>query len=74
MKATLEYNLPEDQIEFDMATKGHRMHSVLWELDQWLRSNTKYSHDGMHEEEIKAYYACRDRLRELMADNNLNFD
>jgi len=43
-------------------------------LDQWLRSNTKYSHDGMHEEEIKAYYACRDRLRELMADNNLNFD
>jgi hypothetical protein len=74
MKATLEYNLPEDHIEFDMATKGHRMHSVLWELDQWLRSNTKHTPDATHEEAVKAYYKCRDHLRELMSDNNLNFD
>jgi hypothetical protein len=72
MKATLEYELPEDQIEFDMAINGHKMHSVLWDLDQWLRSKTKYAPDGTSEGELKAYYACREQLRELMNDNNIN--
>lgn len=74
MKATIEYSLPDDQIEFDMATNGHKMHSVLWDLDQWLRGNTKYAPDGTHEEAIKAYYKCRDKLRELMSENKVNFD
>ena len=74
MKATIEYNLPDDQIEFDLATSAHRMHSVLWDMDQWLRGRTKYAPDGTSEGELKAYYACREQLRELMSDNNLNFD
>jgi hypothetical protein len=74
MKATIEYNLPDDQIEFDLATSASKMHSVLWDLDQWLRGNTKHAPDSTHEEAIKAYYKCRDHLRELMSDNNLNFD
>jgi hypothetical protein len=72
MKAIIEYSLPEDQIEFDMATNGHKMHSVLWDLDQWLRSKTKYAPDGTSEGELKAYYACRDQLRELINENNIN--
>jgi hypothetical protein len=72
VKATLEYNLPDDQIEFDMATNGHKMHSVLWDLDQWLRSKTKYAPDGTSEGELKAYYACREQLRELINENNIN--
>jgi hypothetical protein len=43
-------------------------------MDQWLRSNTKHAPDSTHEEAIKAYYKCREQLRELMSDNNLNFD
>jgi len=42
MKAVLEFNLPEDDHEFRMATTGANMHSVLWEYDQWLRGNIKY--------------------------------
>lgn len=72
MKATLEYELPEDQIEFDLATSASKMHSVLWDLDQWLRSKTKYAPDGTSECELKAYYACRDQLRELINENNIN--
>jgi hypothetical protein len=72
MKAIIEYSLPDDQIEFDMATNGHRMHSVLWDLDQWLRSKTKYAPDGTSEGELKAYYSCRDQLRELINENNIN--
>ncbi len=72
MKAILEYELPEDQIEFDLATSASKIHSVLWDLDQWLRSKTKYAPDGTSEGELKAYYACRDQLRELINENNIN--
>jgi hypothetical protein len=74
MQATITYNLPDDQIEFELATSAHRMHSVLWDLDQWLRGRTKYAPDGISEGELKAYYACREQLRELISDNNLNLD
>jgi hypothetical protein len=72
VKAILEYELPEDQIEFDLATSASKIHSVLWDLDQWLRSKTKYAPDGTSEGELKAYYACRDQLRELINENNIN--
>jgi hypothetical protein len=72
MQATITYNLPDDQIEFDLATSASKMHSVLWDLDQWLRGRTKYAPDGTSEGELKAYYACREQLRELMNDNNIN--
>ena len=74
MKATIEYNLPDDQIELDLATSASKMHSVLCDLDEWLRFRTKHCIDGISEGELKAYYACREQLRELMSDNNLNFD
>jgi hypothetical protein len=43
MKATLEFNLPEEQPEFDLATSAGRMHSALWDFSQWLRSQYKYT-------------------------------
>jgi hypothetical protein len=74
MKAILEFNLPEDDHEFKMATTGASMHSVLWEMDQWLRSNTKYAPDSMPADEYKAYERCRETLRELINDKNISFD
>ena len=38
MKATLEFNLPEDKEDFDFATNGINYYSALVEFDQWLRS------------------------------------
>ena len=35
MQAQLIFNLPEDDHEFEMAIHGAKMHSVLWEMDQW---------------------------------------
>lgn len=34
MKAILEFNLPEEQGEFDLATKAGNMHSALWDIAQ----------------------------------------
>jgi hypothetical protein len=74
MKAKLEFSLPDEQHEFNCAVNGRKMYSILWELDQWLRSNVKYSPDSMSEDEIKAYDKCRDQLRDLMLDESISFD
>jgi hypothetical protein len=74
MKAILEFNLPEDQQDFDLATKGLKFWSVLWELDQSLRAKTKYASDDLPQDKYDAYQEIRDELRELMSDSNLSFD
>ena len=74
MKAILEFNLPEDNQEFELATKGLKFWSVLWDLDQSLRSKTKYAPDSLPQDKYDAYQEIRDELRELMSDNNVNFD
>lgn len=42
MKAVLEFNLPEDQDDFDTATNGWKYRSVLCDIDNFLRSKLKY--------------------------------
>ena len=74
MKAILEFNLPEDNQEFELATKGIKFWSVLWEYDQYLRSNTKYAPDSVSQETYDALQEAREKLSELMSENNLSFD
>jgi hypothetical protein len=73
MKATLTYNLPEDDDDFRMAINGSSMYYVLWEMDQWLRSNTKHASDTTSEDTYNAYQECRNKLRELMGENEVDF-
>ena len=74
MKAILEFNLPDDQQEFDLANSGLKFWSVLWELDQDLRAKTKYAPDDLPQDKYDAYQEVRDKLYELMSENNLSFD
>ena len=55
MKAILEFNLPEDDHEFQMATNGSKFHSVLWEMDQYLRGKIKYAPDDMSDETLQTF-------------------
>jgi hypothetical protein len=55
MKATLEYDLPDEQEEFEKAVNGGKYAYIIWELDQFLRANTKYAPDSMPDEVYKAY-------------------
>jgi len=74
MKAILKFNLPDDQHEYAMATQGSAMHSVLWDMDQWLRSQTKYAPDDISEDTYKAFELCREQLREFINNNGINLD
>lgn len=72
MKAILEFNLPEETEEFQMATQAAKMHHTLWEIDQWLRTNTKYAPDDINEHTYKAYEECREQLHQFLNGNNVD--
>jgi hypothetical protein len=51
------------------------MHSVLWEMDQWLRTQYKYMPDEEYNEvAYNIYEKCRNQLRELMNERNIDLD
>ena len=72
MKAKLIFNLPEDSHEWENAIKGASMHSALWEYDQWLRGKIKY--DDLTDEQYQVYQGCRDKLRTVMYENDINIE
>ena len=74
MEAILKFQLPEDKLEFNFATHGFNWWNVCWEMDQWLRSQTKYAPDSMSGDAYKVFQECREKLREILADNNLQLD
>ena len=75
MKAILEFNLPEDNQEFKLATKGSDWWHVCWEMDQWLRSQYKYMPDEeFTQDRYDAYVEAREKLFELMSQNGVSLD
>ena len=75
MKATLEFNLPEDQSDFDLAVNGAKAQLALWEMDQWLRSQYKYMPDEKYSKDrYETYEECREKLREIIFENGVKFE
>ena len=71
MKAILEFNLPEDQPEFNTAIKGGDWKHVCWEMDQLLRKEIKYN-DSLSEEQLKVYEGVREELYGFMSENKVD--
>ena len=73
MKAILEFNLPEDNIEYELVNNAGKMCSVLWDMDQWLRAQYKYMPDEEYNEvAYNTYLKCREQLRELINEKNID--
>ena len=72
MKATLEFNLPEDQAEHYCAIKGADMLNVLWELKSELRSMLKYG--DLPEQQYEIVEKIQDFLISSLNDNEVNLD
>jgi hypothetical protein len=73
-KGILEFDLNEEANDFKLAVNAKEIMSVLWEVDQELRSRTKYASDTTSQETIDALISIRDFLRENMSDNNIDFN
>ena len=71
MKAILEFNLPEDQYEFNNVIKGGDWKHVCWEMEQYLRKEIKYN-DSLSEEQLRVYEGVRKEFYGFMNENNVD--
>lgn len=55
------------------ALDGWKWKHSMWELDQWLRGEIKYN-EKLSAERDDAYQAVRDKIREILNDDNLNIE
>ena len=73
MEATLRFNLPDEQPEFETAFNGSKWCCVAWELDQHLRSQLKYN-EKLTEEQYNICQEIRDKLWDILRKKDLSFD
>ena len=71
MEATLKFNLPEETEEFNTAVNASNYKNALWELNQYLRNESKWSSD---ENKSEIAQIIRDELYRLMSENNVILD
>jgi len=72
MKAKLEYNLPDDEFEFNCAVKSTKMYFALTEIKDEIRSFIKYQE--LKENQYEIIDKLRDRFHEILSDNEINLD
>ena len=72
MKAIIKFKLPEEQDKFDMFNQASSMYSVICEMNDWLRKQTKYNADNLSEDTYEAFIECREKLIELLNENNID--
>ena len=75
MKAILEFDLPEEQTDFYLATKGKDWWKVCWDMEQWLRQQNKHMPDNkFNKDQDDAYLEVREMLIDIMNENGVNFE
>jgi hypothetical protein len=72
MKAKLTFDLPEEQEEFNDAINGSAFKSVVWELDQYMRSELKHGElTGDVHEKVQE---IRDELHSIMNEHKVSYE
>jgi len=72
MDATLKYNLPEDQFEFESAVKSMKMFFALTEIKDELRAIWKY--EELKENQFEMVERIREKFFEILLENEINLD
>jgi hypothetical protein len=71
VKATLEFDLPEEREEFELASNGIRWMCVLNDVDETLRSCIKHGHEFKSVDDALERIRCV--INERMSDEGLTF-
>jgi hypothetical protein len=71
MKATLSFELPEMQTEFDAALEGQKWKSVCEQLRMFIRDQQKHEY---HSWALIAYGEVSEKLYTLVDEAGLSFD
>jgi len=76
-KIILEFDSIEEQSDVRTALDGYKWKNAMWELDQLLRSTTKYAVFEKREAtaaEQDMADKVRDAIREILDEHNLNLE
>ena len=74
MKAIIEFELPEDQEEYQMANNASKMYTALWDIRQLFRSTLKYNKTGLNDEQLEQWEVMRGEFFEILDNNDLKLD
>jgi hypothetical protein len=72
MRATFEFDLPEDQHEYDVMNQAIRMQRVIWDLSEALRSWEKYGHHFNSADH--AVNSIREEFYKILNNYEVNID
>ena len=72
MKAIFEFDLPEDQHEYEVMSQAAKTQRFLWDFSQQLRSWYKYHHDFENADD--ALNKIRDEFYRLLNEHEVNID
>jgi hypothetical protein len=70
-KTILEFSA-EEQHELNIALNGWRYHSVIWELQQYLRGEMK--HGDLSDDRYECYEKIRTKLFDLIDENKAHLE
>ena len=76
-KIILEFDSVEEQSDVRTALDGYKWKNAMWELDQLLRSTTKYAVFEKREAtaaEQDMADKVREAIREILDEHNLNLE
>lgn len=71
MKVKFEFNLPEDQEDYNIFSNASKMHNAICIMQEYLRSQIKYSEDDMSEDAYDAYRDCQITFNNVLIENNI---
>ena len=72
MKAIIEFNFPDDQMEYDLMLQASNMFMALNQIKDELRHITK--HGDVTPTESDIYYKVMDRFYDILDENNVNLN
>jgi len=72
MLVKFEFNLPDDQREYEVMSQANNMQSFLWDFSQQLRSWYKYHNDFKDADD--ALNKIRDEFYRLLNEHEVNID
>jgi hypothetical protein len=74
MKAIIEFELPKDIEEYQMANNASKMYMALWGIKQLLRSKLKYNPGGLDDEQLTQWEIMQDEFYVILDNNDLKLN
>ena len=74
MKAIIEFELPKDIEEYQMANNASKMYMALWGIKQLLRSKLKYNPGGLDDEQLTQWEIMQDEFYVILDNNYLKLN